>query len=415
MGISVAVKYNWRKELNKSDCYQIDIRVTIDCIPKYYPVKVPQKIPIWDWSGDAPLWVKNTNPFAFAVNNEILRVLGVINDLQNRLFLQKRKLNFHLLDRELGFTGNRQSFNDYFRNYIKNPPELVKDLKDGTWEKYTSFLGHLDKFNPRLRFDQIDVEMAARIRNYLSRQPGMKKGTKMAPASVKSLFDKFMVVLQHACDTDKLIEKDMVENIAKKVFVTVPDRQDGLHWDVIEIQNLKKIPLSALEPSQIRDRKLFLLQIYGSWYYSDLIYMRRSDVHIDHEFGIYVAGARNKNEQPRLVPLWKFPEAEAIMKEFEDPDPKSSYWFRRDAFVEGQTYNRNLKVLADMAGVYRDVTSKTARHTGMTLMARMGVQYPALKKIAGQKIRDVGRTYIKMGIREIVDATELAQFDKLGI
>jgi hypothetical protein len=168
MGISVAVKYNWRKQQNNSDCYQIDIRVTIDREPQYYPVNVPQKVPIGDWSGEAPTWVKNSNPFAFTINKEILRVLGVINDLQNRLFLQKRKLNFHLLDRELGFIGNRQSFNDYFRHYIKNPPELVKDIKDGTWEKYTSFLGHLDKFNPRLRFDQIDVEMVARIRNYIS-------------------------------------------------------------------------------------------------------------------------------------------------------------------------------------------------------------------------------------------------------
>ncbi|WP_165798387.1 phage integrase SAM-like domain-containing protein [Chitinophaga costaii] len=43
------------------------------------------------------------------------------------------------------------------------------ELRDRTWEKYTSFIGHLDKFNLKLSFDEIDVEMAARIRNYLTK------------------------------------------------------------------------------------------------------------------------------------------------------------------------------------------------------------------------------------------------------
>jgi hypothetical protein len=120
----------------------------------------------------------------------------------------------------------------------------------------------------------------------------------MAPASVKSLFDKFLVVLRHAAEEDKLIERELMEQITKKVFVNVPDREEGLHWDVVDIKNFKRIPASALLPSQIRDQKLFLLQIYGCWYYRDLIYMGRLDVHYDHEFGMYVASRRSKNDQP---------------------------------------------------------------------------------------------------------------------
>jgi len=143
--------------------------------------------------------------------------------------------------------------------------------------------------------------------------------------------------------------------------------------------------------------------------------MKRLDVHYDHEFGMYVTGRRSKNDQPRLVPIWKYPDAAAIMKEFEDPNPKSTYWFRRDIFVSPQVYNRNIKVLANIAGVTREVTNKIARHTGMTLMARVGLEFPVLKKIAGQKMKDVAGAYIKLGLREIIDATNLADFDKLGI
>jgi hypothetical protein len=103
------------------------------------------------------------------------------------------------------------------------------------------------------------------------------------------------------------------------------------------------------------------------------------------------------------------------MKEFEDPDPKSTYWFRRDIFVNAQVYNRNIKVIADIAGVNREATNKIARHTGMTLMARVGLEFPVLKKIAGQKMKDVAGVYIKLGLREVIDATSLTDFDKLGI
>lgn len=143
--------------------------------------------------------------------------------------------------------------------------------------------------------------------------------------------------------------------------------------------------------------------------------MRRSDIHYDHEFGMYVTGRRSKNDQPRLVPIWKYPDAPAIMKEFEDPNPQSTYWFRRDIFVSAQVYNRNIKMIADIAGIHREVTNKIARHTGMTLMARAGLKFPALKKIVGQKMTDVASVYIKMELREIIDATSLADFEKLGI
>ncbi|PUZ28533.1 hypothetical protein DCC81_03365 [Chitinophaga parva] len=414
MGVSIKAVHNWRNVLNANGRYPVHIYVYIDGPgEKYYPVKLPQKPSIAEWGGVGPAWVKPTSPYAFQSNKVIQNTIDKITAVHKRMVDANRKLAHYHIEKELNFKGTRIVVNDYFKNYIDNPPELVQ-LEESTWEKYASFLQHLNKFNPKLRFEEIDVEMAARIRNYLAAQPGIKTKT-MAPASVKSLFDKFIVILQHAANEDKLIEKDVVDQITRKVFVDVPDREEGLHWDVIDVRNFKKLPEFALQPSQVRDKKLFLLQIYGCWYYNDLFYMRRDDVHYDHEFGMYVTGRRSKNEVPRLIPLWSYPDAEGIMKEFEDADKKSTFWFRRDAFVESQTYNRNIKVLAEMAGVTREVTAKIARHTGMTLLSRVGLQYPALKKAAGQKMKDVGGVYIKMGLREMIDATALAGFEKLAI
>lgn len=223
--------------------------------PHYYPVKLPQKSSIEEWQDKANAWVKLTSPYAFQSNNAISETLSKIVDLHKRFCDAGKQLLHYHIAKELDYKGDRLSFNDYFKNYVKHPPNLVV-LEESTWEKYTRFIQHLDKFNPRLHFDEIDVDMAARIRNYLTRQPG-QKASHMGPASVKSLFDKFLVVLRHAAEEDKLIKRDQIEEICKKVSVNVPDREDGLHWDVIDIRNFKRIPTSALLPSQIRIRNYF--------------------------------------------------------------------------------------------------------------------------------------------------------------
>lgn len=223
--------------MNKSGRYPVHIYVYINGhSPHYYPVKLPQKPTIEEWQDKANAWVKLTSPYAFQSNNAISETLSKIVDLHKRFCDARKQLAHYHIANEPEYKGDRLSFNDYFKNYVKHPPNLVI-LEESTWEKYTSFIQHLDKFNPRLRFDEIDVDMAARIRNYLARQPG-QKAFHMAPTSVKSLFDKFLVVLRHAAEEDKLIEREVVEQIIKKIFVNVLDREEGLHWDVVDIKAL---------------------------------------------------------------------------------------------------------------------------------------------------------------------------------
>jgi|GEM_PF-490720 len=415
MGVSIQVKHNWRGAMNKNGRYPVHIYVYIDGFrPQYYPVKLPQKPSIDEWQNKPDAWVKPNSPYSFQSNNAIRTYKQKIIDLHKRLSDYGVALTHYHIHKELEFKGDRAIFNDYFKTYMKNPPEKVV-LTSVTWEKYDAFIKHLDNFNPKIYFSQIDEDMVARIRNFLAAQKG-KKNKWLAPASVKSYFDKFAVVLKHAAKKDKLIDERLVNSFFEEVKVSVPDREEALQLDIHEIQSIRKVPLDPQYPSQDRDRKLFLLQIYGTWYYNDLIELERHHVHMDHEVGMYVSGRRDKNEQPTIVPLWKYPNATSIMKEFEDPNQASKYWFRRDVFVDAQVYNRNVKAIAKKAGVHREVSNKIARHTGWNLMVRMGVTWPVVKKIAGHKVEGIaGKHYVRIGLKEVIDGTKLAKFDNLGI
>ncbi|SCC60237.1 hypothetical protein GA0116948_11795 [Chitinophaga costaii] len=44
--------------------------------------------------------------------------------VHKRLHDAGKKLPHYHIEKELNFKGNRAIFNDYFKNYIRNPPEL---------------------------------------------------------------------------------------------------------------------------------------------------------------------------------------------------------------------------------------------------------------------------------------------------
>ncbi len=98
--------------------------------------------------------------------------------------------------------------NDYFRNYIDHPPVNVR-LDPVTWEKYEAFLMHLNNFNSKISFGEVDDTLIARIRNYLSEQKG-RKG-KLEAATIKSYFDKFKVALSYAAKKDHLLNPQDVQ------------------------------------------------------------------------------------------------------------------------------------------------------------------------------------------------------------
>jgi hypothetical protein len=170
MNIPVATPIiNWRNAINKKGFYAIHLRVYIHPQPcRYYPIKVPQKVMLEHWVGKDGGWIKNTHPFAFEINTRIAELKAKITDLTKRFYNQGKPMTFYAIERELLRKGDRAIVNDYFRNYIRQPPETV-NLDPVTWEKYTACLMHLDNFNPKLRFNEIDATMIARIKKLFIR------------------------------------------------------------------------------------------------------------------------------------------------------------------------------------------------------------------------------------------------------
>jgi integrase len=412
MGVSVEPLINYRKNVNKSGLYPIHLRVTINRVQRYYQIKVPQKVSLGQWTGKNDSWIKNTHPFAFEINNKIIEKKAIVTDLIRRCYNLNKPVTFYAIDRELSRKGDRTVFNDYVRNYIDNPPETVK-LDDITWEKYEAFLVHLNNFQPKILMSEIDGTFVARFKNYLSNLKG-RKG-KMDPATVKSYFDKFKVVITHAAKKDHLLDIREVEAYFEEVKISVPKKKEGQHLEIEELQSLRKLRFDKKDFSLERDRDFFLFQVYTGLYYNDLQILRKDQLFKDVEHGYYIIGERDKNGNPTIIPLFKFPYASTILEKYQDYDKKNDLLFKREFFVEVQVYNRNLKILAKRAEIRRPLSNKTGRHTNAQMWIRFGADRPVLSKMMGHEKEQTTENYYRVNLREVIEGTRQINFEKLAI
>jgi site-specific recombinase XerD len=405
--------FNWRNKISKKGFYPIHLRVYINPDPyRYYPVKTPQRVRLEDWTGKEGGWVKNTHPFSFEINTRIAELKGKITDLTKRFYNQNKPIAFYAIEREIVRKGDRSLVNDYFRNYIKNPPETVT-LDPVTWEKYEACLMHLDNFNPKLRFSDIDETMIARIKNYLADQKG-RKG-KLEGSTIKSYFNKLKIVLEHAAKKEHLLEPKAVEEYFQEITISESKRKEGLHLEIEEVQGLRKLTFLPSEQHLERVRDLFLFQVYTGFYYNDLQILKKTQLFKDIEYGYYIIGERDKNGNPTIIPLFKFSYANEIIEKYRDRNPENEFLFRKDVFVEIQNYNIHLKTLGKRASIIRPISNKTGRHTNAQMWIRFGADRPVLSKMMGHEKEQTTQNYYKVNLREIIEGTKAVNFGQFGI
>lgn len=410
---TISVKHNWRKLANQNGCYGIHIRVYLSGEQaRHYPVKIPAKVASDQWLGKENHWVKNTHPFYFEINCRIAETVNKLNDLVRRYYIQNKPVTFYVIEKELMLRGERNIFNDYFQNYINHPPETVS-LDEVTWEKYRACLFHLNNFQEKISFSQIDETLIARFKNYLSNLKG-RKG-KMDPATIKSYWDKLKVVLTYASKKDHFLDPIEVERYFEEVKISVPKKKEGQHLEIEEIQRLRKLVFNEKDKSLQRDRDLFLFQVYTGFYYNDLQILRKDQLFNDIEQGHYIIGERDKNDNPTIIPLFKFPYAVNIIEEYRDDNQYNLLLFKRSVFIEIQAYNRNLKLLAKRASITRKLSNKTGRHTNAQMWIRFGANRPVLSKMMGHEKEQTTENYYRISLREVIEGTRDINFEKLEI
>lgn len=398
----IAVVFNWRNEDNKSALYSIHLRITIDRDSRYYKIPVPQKVSEAQWNGKEDNWVKN-HPFSFEINNKIIEKKALLNDLIKRSYNTNKPLSFAAIFQYLKKKGNSNSFYDYMQAFINNPPEK---LEENTIKKYNTCLSHLKEFKKELYFSEIDNTLLRDFYKF------MQKEKALVGSSCKKYMEGFKRVIKCA-RKDNYLDASQMEFLFDDIHIKV-NQAKRTFLDVQEIKQWKAAVFPKGKEYLKRDRDLFLFQIYTGYYYKDLPIFTKDQLFEDEEFGYFLIGARDKNGNQTIVPLFKFPSASGIIRTYQS-SPSEKSVFNPNVFIEEPAYNRNLKEIAQIAGLKKNVSNKVARHTNAQLWVRYGAERPILSKMMGHTKEETTKNYFSVNIPEIVEGTKRADFKKLGI
>jgi len=400
----VTVLLNWRGETNQSGLYSVYLRITIDRVSRYYKIQLPQKVSYQQWSGVEDSWVKSSHPFSFEINSKIREKKTIVLELIKRSYNYNKNLDFATIFSHLKKKGDRHSFYEYMKGYIQNPPER---LEENTIKKYNTTLSHLQAFKKQLHFSDIDNSLIKDFHKYMNVTLGLEGVT------CKKYMEAFKKVIREA-RKENYLDPSQMEFLFDDVKIKVK-KAKRTFLEPSEIKQWKALSFTENEKHLERDRDLFLFQIYTGYYYKDLLIFTPEQLMVDEQHGLIIVGERDKNGNGTIIPLFKFPHAAAILKKYRANSRKEKTVFDPLYFVEEAVYNRNLKGIARLAGITKNVSNKVARHTNAQLWIRYGAESPVLSKMMGHTKQETTKNYYDVNIPEIIEGTKRADFKKLGI
>lgn len=399
----VAVVLNWRNETHKSGLYPVHIRIKIGTSARYYNVPIPQKIRLDQWSGIDSVWVKPSHPFAFEINTAISEKRGLINDYIKRNYNFGKPITLDGIMAHLTNKGQSNSFFDFMVTYIKRPPEK---LELNTIKKYSTTLTHLRKFKKQIFFADIDNTLLRDFTRF------MQTELELGGGATKKYLETFKKVIRHA-RRENLIAPSQMEFLFDGLNVRV-QKAKRVFLDIQEVRRWKDVEFPQDKQYLERDRDLFLFQIYTGYYYKDLLIFTKDHLQMDEEYGHIILGARDKNGNQTIVPLFKFPYAQTILEKYRSR-PTDKLVFDKQYLLEEPVYNRNLKEIAKMAGIHKNITNKVARHTNAQLWIRYGAEGAVLSKMMGHTKHQTTKNYYDVNLPEIIEGTKRVDFGAMGI
>jgi len=266
----------------------------------------------------------------------------------------------------------------YVEDYYKNIVIPSTQYSKGTEKNYNKSINHLIKFLTYKKIRNIllsdfNIQHASQFNDYLmSNIPTIGKKA-MSKVSATSVFIKIKTMLRRACLEEKIKRNPFTGIKLEKIS---PKRQ---RLTVSELSKFYQLDLTNFPNLEI-DRDCFLFQVYTGLSYKDLYELKKSDIIVSNQ-GYFLNISRIKTNNP--VQQFLIEPAIQLIKKYEN-DPVVLFKNRVLPCKHLNRYNSNLKILASMCEISKNLSTHIARHTCCQLLGNAGVRHlPVLNCILG--------------------------------
>ena len=306
-------------------------------------------------------------------------MMSKLNDFILDLFRNDQQFDFEKLNAFLEKSNHSDSFIDFVRIRIEDRT----DIEESTRKQHRTLLQSLEKFG---KLNYMDDLTKANI----------------------TLYDEFLHQQEISQPTIYNYHKRLKRYLheAMKFGLLNADPYVGLHFERARFEKRKYLTEEELKmirtckinmPSIDRIRDLFLFQCYTGLAYADFEKFN-FEKDVEERNGKYIVSDRRKktNEDYKIVLLTP---AIEILKKYDYKLP----------IISNQKYNVSLKVVAQYAGIDKNITTHMGRHTFAVFALNNGVPIEIVAKMLGHTNIRTTQVYAKVLNSEVEKGFDLLE------
>lgn len=306
-------------------------------------------------------------------------MMSKLNDFVLDLFRNDQQFDFEKLNAFLEKSNHSDSFIDFVRTRIEDRT----DIEESTRKQHRTLLQSLEKFGKLNYMDDLTKANITLYDEFLHQQ-------EISQPTIYNYHKRLKRYLHEAMKFGLLNENPYV----------------GLHFERGRFEKRKYLTEEELKmirtckinmPSIDRIRDLFLFQCYTGLAYADFEKFN-FEKDVEERNGKYIVSDRRKktNEDYKIVLLTP---AIEILKKYDYKLP----------IISNQKYNVSLKVVAQYAGIDKNITTHMGRHTFAVFALNNGVPIEIVAKMLGHTNIRTTQVYAKVLNSEVEKGFDLLE------
>lgn len=380
--IIYSLVFNRKKTLNKKGMALVQVEAYLKRKKKYFSTKVYLSADQWDYK---KRMVKN-HPNADAINRMLYEYMAEIEKKELGLWQKGKTISLDSLKTSLSTKESNDSFIAFFREEVMN-----SSLKESTKKNHLSTLELLKEYKRDVTFGDVTFEFISSFDHYLQ-QKGYHINT----------IAKHMKHLKRHINVAINKEYMDIQKYAFRKYKIKSVENSHTHLSPEELRKIEGLALINRFERLQKTKDAFLFCCYAGLRYSDFINLSPDNIIYMHQETWLIYKSVKTGTEVRL-PLYLLFEGKGIEILNQYKKNLSSFFKLRD----NSNVNKELLIIAKLAGVNKRISFHTARHTNATLLIYSGVNITTVQKLLGHKSVKTTQVYTN-----IMDMTIVRDLEK---
>ena len=368
--IRYAVRFNRKNKLNKLGLAPVQIECLLNRKRRFFDTKIKVSPNDWDYTKRR---VNKSHPNALKLNQRINQLLTQFEEYELSFLNAKKPFNLSMFD-NLFKPPMYNNFNEFMEYEIKNSKHT-----EATKKSQLSTLNRLNQFRKNIDFDAVTFEFLHDFERFCRKQTISISGDKkyLSENTIWKYFKNIKTYVNLAINKELI----SIEKYPFRKFKFRLKETEKTYLTPYEIEKIEALKLSGEYDKYQYIKDLYLFSVYTGLRYSDVMSLEKINIIIQNGNEWLIKETEKTGEKVK-IPIYAIFNGKAL-------DIIKKYWdlsrSRCFQYLTNQHINRALKTISKLAGINKNITFHTARHTTATFLLYKGANISVVQKILGHK------------------------------